>query len=169
VLRAQRRYLEAIPEFETVLALNRNWVHALHSLGQCKLYTGSIEETIPLVDQAIRLSPRDPIGYWCQLIGSVHQLQSRIDDAIIWLERARNAIPTHPNMRAQLASAYALGGEAERAAGELAEARRLSSDDRYTSLARLRAVVGYWGVPKIRALFEATLFVGLRLAGMPRE
>jgi len=36
------------------------------------------------------------------------------------------------------------------------------------SLARLRAV-GYWGVPKIRALFETTYFAGLRLAGMPEE
>jgi hypothetical protein len=27
----------------------------------------------------------------------------------------------------------------------------------------------YWGVPKIRALFEATYFVGLRKAGMPEE
>jgi tetratricopeptide (TPR) repeat protein len=142
----------------------------IRALGQCKLYTGSIEETIPLVERAIRLSPRDPaIGYWYQLIGSVHQLQSRTDEAIIWLERARNAFPTHPHVRAQLASAYALGGEAERAAAELAEARRLSSDDRYTSLARLRAVVGYWGVQKIRALFGSTYFAGLCKAGMPEE
>ena len=27
----------------------------------------------------------------------------------------------------------------------------------------------YWGVPKIRALFEATYFAGLRKAGMPEE
>jgi hypothetical protein len=51
--------------------------------------------------------------------------------------------------------------------------RRLVSDDRYSSLARLRAAgiwgSGYWGVPKIRALFEATYFVGLRKAGMPEE
>jgi hypothetical protein len=26
-----------------------------------------------------------------------------------------------------------------------------------------------WGVPKIRAWFETTYFVGLRLAGMPEE
>ena len=26
-----------------------------------------------------------------------------------------------------------------------------------------------WGVPKIRALFEATYFAGLRKAGMPEE
>ncbi len=51
--------------------------------------------------------------------------------------------------------------------------RRLVSDDRYSSLARLRAAgiwgSGYRGVPKIRALFEATYFVGLRKAGMPEE
>jgi hypothetical protein len=29
--------------------------------------------------------------------------------------------------------------------------------------------VGYFGVPKIRALFEATIFVGLRKAGVPEE
>jgi TolB-like protein/class 3 adenylate cyclase len=60
VLRAQRRFAEAIPEYEAAAALNPNWVNALHALGQCKLYTGSIDETIPLVEQAIRLSPVIP-------------------------------------------------------------------------------------------------------------
>jgi hypothetical protein len=76
--------------------------------------------------------------------------------------------PAHPNIRAQLASAYALAGEPERAAAELAEARRLSSDDRFSSLTRLREVEDFVAlVPKIRALFEATFFAGLRNAGMP--
>jgi hypothetical protein len=48
------------------------------------------------------------------------------------------------------------------------QAQRLANDDRYTSIARLTAT-GYFGVPKIRALFEATYFVGLRKAGMPEE
>ena len=56
----------------------------------------------------------------------------------------------------------------KRAAAELAEARRLSSDDRYTSIARLQAV-GYFGVPKIRTLFETTYFAGLRKAGISGE
>ena len=57
VLRAQRRYAEAIPEYEAVLASNRNYVFVIYALGQCKLFTGSIEETIPLMEQAIRLNP----------------------------------------------------------------------------------------------------------------
>jgi hypothetical protein len=65
-----------------------------------------------------------------------------------------------------LASAYGLRGESERAAAELAEARRLSTGDRYSSIAHLKAA-GYFGVPKVRALFETTYFAGLRRAGMP--
>jgi len=164
VLRAQRRYEEAIPEYETALASDRNWVDALHHLGQCKLFAGAMEETIPLVEQAIRLSPRDPqLGIWYQEIGRVHLLQSRTDEAIVWHEKARNAAPAQPYIRAWLASAYALKGETERAAVELAEARRLSGDNRFSSIARLKAL-GYF-----RALVETTFFAGLRKAGMPEE
>jgi len=59
-------------------------------------------------------------------------------------------------------------GRREPAAVELVEARRLSPDDRYSSLARLRAV-DTWGVRKIGALREATYFVGMRKAGMLEE
>jgi adenylate cyclase len=169
VLRAQRRYAEAIPKYETVLASDRNLVSALHALGQCKLFTGSIDETIPLVERAILLSPRDPqLGVWYLQVGVVHLLQSRTHDAVTWLESARNATPAHPSIRLALTSAYSLIGEIDRAAAELAEARKLSGDNRFSSLTRLRAV-GYWGVPKIRALYEATVFAGLRKAGMPEE
>jgi TolB-like protein/Tfp pilus assembly protein PilF len=162
VLRAQGRFAEAIPEYEAVLALDRNWVYAFFGLGQCKLFTGSIEETIPLIERAIRLSPRDPeIGVWYHVIGNVHLLQSRTDDAIVWLEKARGANPAHSMFRADLAAAYALNGESERSAAELAEARRLSADDRYSSLARLRSGRRYRELaPKIRTVLEATYFAG---------
>jgi TolB-like protein/class 3 adenylate cyclase len=169
VLRAQRRYAEAIPEYEAVFAANRSAARALCFIGQCKLFTGAIEETIPLLERAMRLSPHEPrVGIWCQQVGRAHLLQSRTEEAIAWFEKARNDSPAHPIIRAELASAYALNGETERAAAELAEARRLSADDRFSSLARLKAR-GYFGVPKIRALFEATYLAGLRLAGMPEE
>jgi TolB-like protein/Flp pilus assembly protein TadD len=169
VLRAQHRYAEAIPEYESVIALNRNWAHAYSHLGWCKFMTGAVEELVPAQEQAIRLSPRDPqIGLFYSRIGCVHLLQSRTGEAIAWCERARNATPAHPQFRAFLAAAHALAGDAERAAAELAEARKLTGDDRYASLARLRAAES-WGVPTIRALVEATYFAGLRKAGTPEE
>ena len=165
VLRAQHRYDDAILEYETAIALNRNWANAYSHLGWCKFMTGSIEELIPAQEQAIRLSPRDPqIGLYYGRIGLVHLLQSRTAEAILWLERARNAAPALPRVRSWLSSAYALNGEIERGAAALAEARRLVGDDRYSSIARLRAAES-WGVPKVRALVEATYFAGLRKAG----
>jgi len=122
-----------------------------------------------LVERAIRLSPRDPeLAVWYDQIGVVHLLQSRTDEAMLRLEKARSANPALPYVYGHLASAYALKGESERAAAELAEARGLSGDDRYSSIARLQAVA-YFGVAKIRALYEATYFAGLRKAGMPEE
>jgi adenylate cyclase len=175
VLRAQTQVLhldrceQAITEYETALASNRNWMVAYSNIAACKLLAGSIEEAIPLYERVLRLSPRDRyVGLNYMRIGRVHLLQSRIDEAVTWLEKARGAMPEHPQPHANLASAYALKGETERAAAELAEARRLSPDDRYSSIARLRAIT-YFGVPKVRALNEATYCVGLRKAGMPEE
>jgi tetratricopeptide (TPR) repeat protein len=162
VLRARRRYDEAIPEYETVLAFERNSVSGLVALGHCKLMTGSIEEVIPLMEQAICLSPRDPqLAVMQHRIGEVHLLQSHIGKAIASLERARSANLELSYVHAFLASAYALKGETDRAAAELEQARRLS--DGYSSMAQLTA--GFFWVPKTRALFEGTYFAGLRKAG----
>jgi tetratricopeptide (TPR) repeat protein len=170
VLRAQRRFAEAIPEYEAVLAANPNAVRALFALGNCKRFTGAIEETIPLLERAMRLSPHEPrLGVWCHVIGTVHLLQSRTGEAITWIERARNDSPASPDIRAWLAAAYALNGETERAAVELAEARKLRGESSFSSIARMRAITFTGMVPKIRALFEATYFAGLRLAGVPEE
>ena len=167
VMRAQDRFDEAIPEYETVVALSRNWAHAYSHLGWCKFVSGSLDEVIPDQEKAIRLSPRDPqIGLFYFRIGFAHLLQSRPAEAILWCEKARNATPAHPLFRTLLASAYALNGDLEAAAAELAEARQLVGDERFSSIARLRAVVS-WGAPK--DLVETTYFAGLRRLGMPEE
>jgi len=156
------------PDHSTTSGHRRKSV--LLSLGWCKLSLGSIEEVIPLVEQAIRLSPRDPgIGSFYHLIATVHLLQSHTDEAIIWLEKARSAMPASPIHRSRLAAAYALKGETERAAAELAETRRLNGGYLFSSIAHLKAYPGGWGMPKTRALYEATYFAGLRKAGVPEE
>jgi tetratricopeptide (TPR) repeat protein len=174
VLRAQGRLEEAISEYETVLLFDRNWVEALAAIGRCKIYIGPIAEAIPAQEQAIRLSPRDPmIGFWYFRIGEAHLLQSHIDEAILWFGRARNANPRIPFFHANLASAYALEGEAERAAAALAEAQRLDTEGHYSTIARVRLRASEsqrrGARPEIRALYEATYFAGLRKAGMPEE
>ena len=99
LLRTEGRCEEAIPEFELVIRSNPNGAGAFFALGVCKMQSGAIEATIPLEEQAIRLSPRDPdIFNRYLVIGQVHLLQSRTEEAIVWLEKARSANPRHTRM-----------------------------------------------------------------------
>jgi TolB-like protein/Flp pilus assembly protein TadD len=171
VLRARNRWEEAIPEYETALASNPNFFFALTGLALCKLSAGSIEEVAPLVEQAIRLSPRDPhIDARYIAIGMVHLLQSHTDEAIVWFEKACRASPAKPFDHLHLAAAYGLSGNSDRAVVALTEARRLRGEGRFLSIASMKGG-GWWRSqsPRTRALFEATYFAGLRKAGMPEE
>jgi len=60
-----------------------------------------------------------------------------------------------------------LTGEIDRAAAELSEARTLRGEG-YSSISQMKAV-GYFGVPTVNDLYEATFFAGLRKAGVPEE
>jgi TolB-like protein/DNA-binding winged helix-turn-helix (wHTH) protein len=167
VLFAQNRCDEAVYEYETVLALNRNFVPAYYHIGLCKLLSAP-EETITFVERAIRLSPSNPdIGFWYSAIGRAYLIEGRTDEGVVLLEKARGANPAQSWVRAWLASAYALDGKTERASTELAEARRLGSDDRYSSISRLKALGRL--APKALARLETSYFAGLRKAGMPEE
>src|SRR5260370_12255910 len=111
LLATQNRRAEAIPEFEAVVASDRNWAAAIAQLGRCRFVAGSVEELIPAQEQAIRRSPRDPLIYaWCFWIGQAHLLQSRTDEAIVRLENARSANRAHPSAQLWLHFAYALNG-----------------------------------------------------------
>jgi Flp pilus assembly protein TadD len=165
----QGRCEEAIVEFETVLAIDRNHVGALMQTGRCRMSLGLLDQSIPPTLQAIRLSPDDPyVGVWYGQIGQAHLLQSRTEEAILWLERSRSALSDRSMVHILLAAAYGLKGDTGRAAAELADARRLAADNRYSTIAHLRAE-GSWSTPKVRAAVESTYFDGLRRAGMAEE
>ncbi len=170
LLRARHHCDAAIPEYETVLAANRNALSAIGNIGRCKIYLGRIDDGVALEEQAIRLSPRGPfLGIWDFRIGQARLLQSRVDEAIEWLEKAHenSALQFVP---AWLAAAYGLKGDLPRAAAEIAEARRLSPNGRPANIAAERAAsVKDFRLPATRALLETTYLAGLRRAGVPDE
>jgi TolB-like protein/Tfp pilus assembly protein PilF len=169
ILRFRGACPEAIREFERAIAADRNLASAYANLGWCKLLTGSIDEVIPLEEQALRLSPSGPFtGTLYTRIGRVHLLQSRIDEAIVWFKKALLPARTSGmvgDVHLLLASAYALKGETDLAKFELAEARKKGD---LFSIARVKA---QWEAPSpvIHALWDQTFFAGLRKAGMPEE
>ena len=165
VLRTQRRYAEAISEYEAALALDRNFAQALADLGRCRTYIGPVDEAILAQQHAIRLSPRDDrLFNWYFRLGEGHLIQSRIDQAIEWLERARGGSPALWYVRAWLAAAYAHQGNLEGARAELTAARTLQGSRFDEGVAH---IAGRFVAPEIRARFEATILAGLRSAGAP--
>jgi adenylate cyclase len=170
LLKISRRCEEAIPEFETAVASNRNWIIPLRQIADCKFLTGAGDEVIPLYEHVIRLSPRDPDLAWAyHWIGVVHLFQSRPDEAITWFEKAIRVNPAIAPPRYLLAIAYANKGDMGRAAAEFAEARnRDSNADRHKTIAQLRANVDL-NTPALHAQFEDILVAGLRKLGIPEE
>ena len=167
VLRAESRCAEAIPEYEAAIGLDRSRAPAFAHIGWCKFLTGSVDGVIPNFEQAIRLSPHEPgIAPWYGRLGVVHLLQSHLDDAIAALEKARSENARLPFVHAWLAAAYALKGDDNRAHAELAEAQQLN--EAYGSVTTVKKS-NWFAKPEIRALAEATYFVGLRKAGMPEQ
>jgi len=165
VLRAESRCAEAIPEYEAAISLDRSRAPAYAHIGWCRFLTGSVDGVIPYFEQAIRLSPHEPaIAPWYGRLGVVHLLQSHTDEAILWLEKARSENARLPFVHAWLAAAYALKGENERARAELAEAQQLNEG--YGTLASIKKSP-WFAKPEVRALAEATYFIGLRRAGLP--
>ena len=167
VLRAQSRFKEAIPEYETAIALDRSRAPAYANVGWCKFLTGSADEAIPYFEQAIRLSPYSPgIAPWYGRMGVIQLLEGRTDEAIASLQKASSDNARLPFVHSYLAAAYALKGQTQRARAELAEAQRLNPA--YSSLERV-AKSTWFDHPKIRALAEATYFPALREAGLAEE
>ena len=167
VLRAQSLFKEAIPEYETAIALDPSRVPAYAHLAWCKFLTGSVDEALPYFEHAIRLNPSGPgIAPWYGRMGVVQLLESQTDAALASLEKASGENARLPFVHAYLAAAYALKGQGERAQAELAEAQRLSKA--YSSVANVEKS-SWFDNPKIRASAEATYFPGLRKAGLPEK
>ena len=73
VLRVHGRYEVAASELETVITYDQNSTNAVANLGFIKLLIGPVDETISLVEKALRLSPRDGrIDNWYEWIGRAH-------------------------------------------------------------------------------------------------
>ncbi len=172
----QDRFQQAIAEYETVIALDRNDANALSHLARIKILLGAPAEAIPLLERAMRISPRSPalsIGFFQHRMGLAHLLLGHTDEAIQWYEKAISSIPpSFPFLGVayvELGAALALKGDMAAAQVVLAEAAR--RNPKYTTIANIRRETGasVSKDPKWLALRERTVIEGLRKAGVPEE
>jgi adenylate cyclase len=168
---ARSQWAAAADEYEWIIARDDSDADALHALGQCKLFGGALDEVIPLEQKAMRLNPLDPqIANISNRIGLVYLLQSKLDDAIPWLEKALSANPNLSYVHSNLAAAYGLSGDRDRAAAELEQARKLRPGAfQNLAIIRARGQKLFGKNPSVFGLWEKTYLAGLSKAGVPDE
>ena len=95
-LRAQRRNLESAHEYEITISGDPSNAAAYAFLGAAMFRLGQPEKSIPLIERAIRLSPRDPLmSVFEWQLGTAHMFLRHDDLAIEWFLKARTENPNY--------------------------------------------------------------------------
>jgi tetratricopeptide (TPR) repeat protein len=164
VLFAMRVPERALREFNFAVSLDSNLATAHAYLGLMKFFLGRAQETRAHVDEAIRLSPRDPLLFhWHFFIGVADVYLGRV---VRGIESLRKSVEINPNWGLSqfvLAGALALAGLLAEAAEVCAIARRLAPN---FTIAKFRGEV-----PSDNPVYLAQrehFYRGLRLAGVPQ-
>ncbi len=164
--RVQNRLEESRIELDRAVALDRNNAHALLQLGETLMFLGRPADAIPMIENSIRLDPRDPnaaFGDWA--LGACQLLLGHADPAAELLLRARAENNRVYFFHLYLAGALGLRGDIAGARAALADAMRLKPE--VNSLAQWNSVQPWIGNSALAALRDQTLDRGLRDAGMP--
>jgi len=168
VFRVQNRLEDALNAYETAINLNRNNARALQGMGQTLNLLGRPQEAIPLIERSLRLDPRPPsLASRLYLYGLAYMLLGHVDEAINIYRRARTENPNTWFLHFALAGALGLKGDLEEARSELAEGIRQKPE--FNTLKKLVDASPAFKNPKVWALREKTINVGLHNAGLPDE
>jgi adenylate cyclase len=133
VQRAHGDHHAALEAFTRAIDLNSNFALAYAHKGNALVMVGRPGEAQPFVEQAIRLSPRDPslgIFYW--IAGRANFYAGQYDAAAPWLQKS---IAVRSNLwynRLYLVSAYALSGKLDEAKNALNAFNRHFPQPSYT-------------------------------------
>jgi adenylate cyclase len=167
VLRVERRFDDAIAEFERALALDPSLAEVYGSLGHTYSDIGQYEKAIEFLDRAIRLSPQNQdLAFWYSGKGRAYFGLEQYDHAIEWTRRAIAINPNYDFPLFVLAAALALTGH---------EAEARDAQQRGAALSKVKNVAMAKASapppsadPRVRATFDRAI-EGLRKAGLPEE
>lgn len=132
--RADEAHENACTIFQEAVDSGRGFARFHAQLGNQKLRYGEVESAHKHVDEAIRLSPHHPAcGYFYWVKGRAFFQEEKWDEAVEWLKKSVDALPTVWYNRAYLASALhhaaeAVRGTIEQQKGGSNKLRELTSD-----------------------------------------
>jgi TolB-like protein len=163
ILFAMRAPERALREFNLAIDLDSSLAIAHAYVGVMKFLLGRAQETRAHVENAMRLSPRDPFLFqWHFFIGLADVYLGRVVHGIESLRKTVEINPNWGHSHFILAGALALAGLLEEAAEVCAVARRLAP---HFTIAKFRAEA-VSDNPVFLAQREL-FYEGLRLAGVP--
>jgi adenylate cyclase len=168
VHRAKGEHHAALEAFTRALELNPNLPKALAEKGNELTLLGRPTEAPPLVEKAIRLSPRDPaLGGFYWIIGRAHFFSGDYAGAISWLRKSLALRRNDWYIWLYLVSAYALDNQLDEAKKTLREFDSRTQFAGYT-LERVNQAekTGPNDNPVVVAARQK-FRQGLQLAGMP--
>jgi TolB-like protein/DNA-binding winged helix-turn-helix (wHTH) protein/Flp pilus assembly protein TadD len=117
---------QAVELFERQIALNRNDASAWFGLGYARSTLGRQDEAIAALEQARRLSPRDPdLNSIFIVTAAAHLYLGRDREALEWARRSVLERPQHAVAHSWVAAAAGNLGETETARAALAEFKRM--------------------------------------------
>jgi adenylate cyclase len=152
-----RRFDESLRTADAGLAINANYASLYGVRSNAKSSLGQFAQAIADAQQAMRLSPRDPlIGLFHVELGDAELGLGHFDAAIDEYRKATDSGYRPFFAYSNLAAAYALEGKMEGAKAALAEARRLNPN------LTVKWLMAH--SPNLPPVFE-----GLRKAGLPEE
>jgi class 3 adenylate cyclase/tetratricopeptide (TPR) repeat protein len=163
VLMALRAPELAFRAIELAISLDRDLPFIHMRAGWIKIFLGRAEETEGHLNNAMRLSPRDPLlGIWYSMLGLADLQLGRLDQAVDRPRKAVGLTPNHEIPYFYLAAALALQGRAKEAVEACTIGRRLAPNFR---IGKCRAEVQSDN-PVFLAQRER-LYEGLGKAGLP--
>ena len=157
------RASQGIAECERALALDRNLGMAHGHMGSAKAFIGRSEEQEAHVQEALRLSPRDPgANHWMLAVGFGKIHLGVNEEAVAWFRRSIEANRNFPLAHFGLAAALAQLGQAEEAREAVQAGRAL--DPAFT-VARMRA--GAQSANPTYLAGRERIIEGMHKAGVP--
>ena len=121
----QREYDKAIAEGERAVSLDQGSPFAAFMYAKALLYSGRPEDTIPLLEKAIRLNPLAPSPFLNDL-GLALRLTGRLEEAAALFQKSLQRAPNDFWMHAALAGVYIEMGREEEARAAAAEVMRIN-------------------------------------------
>jgi tetratricopeptide (TPR) repeat protein len=119
MLVAEWDWIAAERSFQRALAINPNHAEAYLHYGTLMEALGNLERGFQLKLKGLECEPTSALAY-VQIAGSFW-FQRRYDDVIVWANKALDRNPQHLGARQELAAAYWMMGDLERARKLLAD------------------------------------------------